>query len=132
MELSISLIGSREWRYVVPGWRDVSFGISGQTAYVWAARSIIVLPSHEDANPKVIPFDEEDLIVVFVAGAGWLLVCETSMRLVGAGGEIGQVHFREVVEQASFDGHIVSVKDVGSAEYRFEVSGTNLVEIIDS
>ena len=73
MELSISLNGSREWRYVAPGWRDMSFGISGQTAYVWSARSIIVLPSHKDANPKVIPFDEEDIIVVFVVGAGWFV-----------------------------------------------------------
>ncbi|MFK4641081.1 hypothetical protein [Paenarthrobacter histidinolovorans] len=131
-ELTISLSGSRSWAYVVPGWRDVSVGISGETAYVWAARSIIILPSHENADPKVIPFDEEDLVVVFVNGPSWLLVCETSMRLIGSEGETDQVHFREVVEEASFDGRIVRVKDIDSAESRFEVSGTNLVEIIGS
>lgn len=115
-ELTISLSGARGWDYVVPGWRDVSVGTSGEIAYVWAARSIIVLPSHKDADPKVIPFDEEDLIVVFVAGPCWLLVCETSIRLVGPDGETAQAHFREVVEEASFDGHIVIVRDVASAE----------------
>ncbi|MEV7607549.1 hypothetical protein AB0N65_19130 [Paenarthrobacter sp. NPDC089322] len=131
-QLSIGLSGSRRWDYLVPGWRDVSVGISGEIAYVWAARSIIVLPSHKDEDPQVIPFDEEDLIVVFVAGPCWLLVCETSIRLIGPDGETDQVHFREVVEEASFDGHIVIVRDVESLEYRFEVSGTNLVEVIDS
>ncbi len=131
-ELTISLSGSRSWDYVVRGWRDVSVGISGEIAYLWAARSIIVLPSRKDTDPKVIPFDEEDLIVVFVAGSCWLLVCETSIRLIGPDGATGQAHFREVVEEASFDGHIVIVRDVDSLEYRFEVSGTNLVEIIDS
>ncbi|BCW09390.1 hypothetical protein NtRootA4_04490 [Arthrobacter sp. NtRootA4] len=131
-ELTITLSGAQGWDFVVPGWRDVSFGISGEIAYVWSARSIIALPSHKDADPKVIPFDEEDLLVVFVAGPCWLLVCETSMWLIGPDGERGQAHFREVVEEASFDGHIVIVRDVDSAEYRFEVSATNLIEIIDS
>ncbi|MFF1830767.1 hypothetical protein [Paenarthrobacter sp. NPDC058040] len=127
-KFSISMDDTRSWDLIVPGWRDVVVGRSGETAYAWSARSVIVLPANPDLSPAVIPFNDEDIVAAFPAGDLWLLVAETSIRLVGADIETARIDLREVVDFASFDGSIVTITDVDRDVYRFEVSQTQLLE----
>jgi hypothetical protein len=50
-------------------------------AYLWSSRDLVVLPGARGADPRVVTVDE-DLLLVFRIEAGWVLVCETSVRAV--------------------------------------------------
>ena len=80
-----------EWTYQLASWRPLAVGSGFDSAYLWSARELVVLPSGSGGEPVVLSADE-DLLLVFRTQAGWVLVCETSVRLViGPGSTPGQL-----------------------------------------
>ncbi len=70
-----------------PGWRDIACGVDGDV-FVWSARRLVVVPLDEGGGePRAVDCDE-DIVTVFQVEDGWMLVCETSLRLVGGEGEV--------------------------------------------
>lgn len=76
-----------EWTYQMASWRPLDVGHGCGSAYLWTARDLVILPGDPGEDPVALSVDE-DLLVVFRAAAGWVLVCETSVRLVDLQGEI--------------------------------------------
>ena len=70
-----------EWTYQMASWRPLAVGHGRGSAYLWTARNLVILPEDPGEDPIALSVDE-DLLVVFRAAAGWVLVCETSVRLV--------------------------------------------------
>lgn len=110
MSVTIALDGRVEWTYAEPVWRPLAYGYGYGCAYIWSAREVIVLPAELGADPDVLQFDE-DLLLVFRVESGWLLVCETSVRLVVGREEISKVELGDVVEQARWEGGNLLVED---------------------
>ncbi|HEV7973476.1 hypothetical protein [Amycolatopsis sp.] len=119
------VVGAREWRYEEPGWRPVALGVAAEVPYLWSARSLVVLPVDSADEPEVLRVDE-DLLLVFRVEAGWLLVCETSIRLVVDGHESSRVEIGEVVEHATWNGGELTVHDARGRECRIRVDETRL------
>ncbi|MBA2718646.1 MAG: hypothetical protein H0U52_05270 [Chloroflexi bacterium] len=78
----------RSWSFDEPGWQDVAFGFSEGRLYWWSARHVVLVPLDEDQGDAVMVSADEDIRFAFAVPEGWLLVCETSVRLVvdGEGG----------------------------------------------
>ena len=58
-----------------------------------------MLPDDDDDDPSVLAVDE-DLLYVFKIDVGWLLVCETSVRLIIGQEEVSRVELGDVIERA--------------------------------
>ncbi|MFK0005097.1 hypothetical protein [Paenarthrobacter sp. NPDC090522] len=126
--LSVTLDDTHSWQIEVPGWRPVAVGMSGSVAHAWSARSVIVLPADPVQGPEVLSVDDEDIVLAFRTGEQWLLVCETSVRLVARSGEqTSRVELSEVVESAVFDGRYLHTADVNGNGCRLEVQGSQLL-----
>jgi hypothetical protein len=124
MTVTVTLDGRFEWTFDQPAWRPLSYGCGSGVPYLWSARSLIALPVRLDRDPEVIEVDE-DLLLAFKVDVGWLLVCETSVRLLAERGEAARVEFGDVVEYARWERGELVVHDarglvtrVGLAEDR--------------
>lgn len=84
----------------VAGWRDVSFGSGDGTAYAWAARDLLVLLP----GPGAVVHVDDDLVAVFRAGGRWLLVGETSVRVLEHGRTTARVELPDAAVSAAWDG----------------------------
>lgn len=100
--LSVRVDGTKRWSSEEPGWRDISCGVDGDV-FVWSARRLVVVPLETGAEVHAVDCDE-DIFTVFQVERGWLLVCETSLRLVGDGAELSRVEMPDVVNEARWDG----------------------------
>lgn len=95
--LTIGLNGKDAWRSIEQGSGVVGSGVAGQRAFFWCPRKLIVVPlAQAPVEPYGIECDE-DLFRVFSYGDAWLLVCETSLRLVDARATICRVELPDVV-----------------------------------
>src|SRR5260370_30592615 len=79
-----------EWTYQLASWRPRAVGSGFGPACLWSARELVVLPAGPGEDPVVLSTDE-DLLLVFQAEAGWVLVCETSVPLVTGPAETSRV-----------------------------------------
>jgi len=126
MTVTVTMDGRFEWTFDEPGWRPLSFGAGLDLPYLWSARELIILPRSADSEPEVLKVDE-DLLLVFSVGTGWLLVCETSVRRTASGIETARLDVPEVVEHAAWDGDRLVVRDSAGDEYRMRVQGDRLI-----
>jgi len=124
--VTVTLDGRFEWSLTVPGWRAVSLGASGETGYLWSARQLAVLPRAGDAELQVISVDE-DLLSAFRVDGGWLLVCETSIRLFVDEVEADRVELGDVVEIARWAGDVLEVQDAAGEILELRVEGARLI-----
>lgn len=115
----------RKWSFREPSWRSLSFGSNGTDVYWWSARRVVILPLAEKDDIRNID-TEEDILLVFRLPTGWLLVCETSLRLWTNGVAAARIDFSDVVDNARWErGHLVV--DVSGAEpVRVEVGESHL------
>jgi hypothetical protein len=123
--VTVTLDGRFEWTFTVPGWRPLSFGSGSDRSYLWSARDIIVLPLSAEEDPSVVTVDE-DLLYVFYVEAGWVLVCETSVRRTVSGTETARLDLGDVVEHAAWDRDLLIVRCAGT-EHRIRVHGECLI-----
>lgn len=125
-KVTVTLDGRIEWTFDEPGWRPLSLGVAGDEPYLWSARGLIALPTSLSFDPEVIQVDE-DLLLVFNVDAGWLFVCETSVRLVAEGRETARLEIGEVIEHASWQHGELVVRDGRGLEQRIGVYGDRLI-----
>ncbi|MFT3876847.1 MAG: hypothetical protein QM708_10565 [Propioniciclava sp.] len=124
--VTVTLDGRFEWSLTAPGWRAVSLGASGEIGYLWSARQLAVLPHAAEAELQVISVDE-DLLSVFRVDEGWLLVCETSIRLLVDEVETARVELGDVVEVARWEGGVLQVRDAAGEILELRVDGARLI-----
>jgi hypothetical protein len=126
--VTFTTVGSPSTSYEIPTWRPLSFGYARGAAFVWSARTLIALPS--ESNPELTSFEfNEDLLLVFKVGLGWLLVCESSVRLVGdEGAELDRIELGEIVAEAHWQGDTLLVVDVRGFALSVRVEGTRLIQ----
>lgn len=114
----------REWTFEEPAWRPLSYGLAGERFLLWSARRLIVFPAG-DGEPELIECDE-DVHYVFAVDDGWLLVCETSVRLVRNGNEQARLELPEVVSEARIESGDLTVSEAGGREFRVRVTAEGL------
>lgn len=79
--LSVRVDGVKRWSSEEPGWREIGCGVDGDL-FVWSARRLVIVALEAGSKPQAVDCDE-DIVVVFGLSGRWLLVCESSLRLVG-------------------------------------------------
>ncbi len=86
-------------------------------AYWWSARHLIVLLAGAEGEPVVVSTDE-DIRFAFAVAEGWILVCETSVRLVASGQEASRLEFGEVLLAARWQGSQLIVGDANGHDIK--------------
>ncbi len=125
MKVTITLDDRMEWTYDQPSWRPLAVGCGSGVGYLWSARQIVVLPNEHAADPEVLDADE-DLLLVFRTETGWLLVCETSVRLIVDGEETSRIEVGDVIERARWSKGRVLVEDASGMTTTINVTGSRL------
>lgn len=125
MTVTVVMDGRLQRTFDEPAWRPLGVCAAGDCSYLWSARRLILLPQRSDESPELIDVDE-DLLIVFRVDAGWVLVCETSVRRVVRGSETSRLEFGDVLERASWDIHNLVVHDDSGEEHRIDVQGRHL------
>ena len=69
---------------------------------------------------------DEDLLFVFRTHIGWLLVCETSVRLVIGQHERSRVELGDVIERVYWSGGRLHVEDARGVSTAMSVTGDGL------
>ena len=114
-----------QWTYRHASWRPLAIGSSAGTGYIWSARDLVVLPDDPDSDPCVLGVDE-DLLFVFKTENGWLLVCETSVRLIVGQEERSRVEFGDVIERAHWSDGQLHVEDARAVTASMKITDGRL------
>lgn len=131
MQLSVIVDDREQWNFEIKFWRPWACGVSQGQFYLWSARKLIVFSDSMANAPSVIEFDE-DLLLVFRPQAGWVLVCETSVRLLHESAEVSRVELDEVIEGARWELGRLSVRDLTGRERYISIApGELLIETKD-
>ena len=77
-------------------WRPLAVGWGCGSAYLWSARDLSCCRTTPARTPACC-FDE-DLLFVFSTEAGWVLVCETSVRLITGQDQAARIDLADTVE----------------------------------
>jgi hypothetical protein len=125
MTVTITRDDRLQWTYRHASWRPLAVGCGASSAYIWSARDLVILPDDHDSDPSVLAVDE-DLLFVFKTEAGWLLVCETSIRLVIGQEERSRVELGDVVERAQWSKGRLNVEDARGITTAISVTGDRL------
>lgn len=118
--IRVSVDGDSRWSSEEPGWRDLSIGVEAGSVYWWSARRLMAFGSLEPLVVDVIDA-EEDIVTVFKATVGWIIVCETSIRLHAGQEEVHRLELSDVVVGAIWDDGMLMVRDIRG--------GTNVVSV---
>jgi len=118
-----------EWTYQLASWRPLAVGSGLGSAYLWWARELVVLPPGPGEDPVVLRADE-DLLLVFRTEAGWMLVCETSVRLVASQEETSRIELADTVRRAWWSGADLQVEDARQITTALTVAGDRLVPVM--
>jgi hypothetical protein len=106
--------GERRWSSDEPGWRTVGQGVTDDTVFLWSARHLVIVPLERASKPQALQCDE-DIVTAFKVESGWLLVCETSLRLIVDGVETSRLELPDVVASALWKDALLGVRcDDGS------------------
>jgi len=128
MRVGVELDGQRTWQFEEPGWQDLAYGVSDLgVAYWWSARHLVALPTglpHE--GPQVMSTDE-DIRLAFSVSGGWLLVCETSVRLLSGDREVSRLEAGEVLLSARWEGSHLIVGDASGGVLTIRIDDGHLV-----
>ena len=129
--LRVRVDGEKRWSSEEPGWRTIGQGVAGDTAFLWSARRLVIVPLEQPSKPQALHFDE-DIVMAFKLQSGWLLVCETSLRLIVDGVERSRLELPNVVTSALWRGGLLEVRcDDGSELAVAAVAGSLEVVVND-
>jgi hypothetical protein len=115
-----------EWTYQLASWSPLAVGTHPGSAYLWSARELVVLPSDPAQDPVELTTDE-DLLLVFRTEAGWVLVCETSVRLVTGRDEISRIELADTVRRAWWTRGDLQIEDDRAVTTALAVADGRLV-----
>lgn len=107
--MGVRVDGEKRWSSEEPGWRTVGQGVAGDTAFLWSARRLVIVPLEQSSKPQVLHADE-DIVVVFKLESSWLLVCETSLRLIVDGVEESRLELPDAVTSALWGNGLLRVR----------------------
>jgi hypothetical protein len=110
MKVTITRDDRVQWTYRHASWRPLAVGCGGGVAYIWSARDLVALPADPGDDPSVLAVDE-DLLFVFRTENSWVLVCETSVRLIVGQDERSRVELSDVIERAYWNEGQLHVED---------------------
>jgi len=127
--LSVRVDGAKRWSSEEPGWREIGLGVD-DGLFVWTARRLVVVPLGADDVACSVDTDE-DIVAVFRVGAGWLLVCETSIRLVLDDAERSRLELPDVFADVRWSGRHLLVRCVNEASVRVAVAVGELEALPD-
>lgn len=127
MIVSVELDYERSWLFDEPGWQDLAVGVTGNVAYLWSARHLVVLPTDGRQGDPVIITADEDIRLAFAVAGGWLLVCETSVRYFTEGELASRLEFGEVLLAGRWEGPQLVIRDAAGQDIKVIVSEGRLV-----
>ncbi len=127
--LLVRVDGLKRWSSEEPGWRSLGQGVAGDLAFLWSARRLVVVPLGAPAETDAIDCDE-DIVCVFRVDAGWLLVCETSLRLVLGGLETSRIDLPDVVTSVRWGGDQIRVQ-YGDGSGAAVIVAAEALELVD-
>lgn len=129
LRIEITVDGRSQWSSEEPGWRDLAVGVEdGASVYWWSARRLMAFENVEATKVHVIDADE-DILRVFRTKVGWILVCETSVRLHANGQEVSRAELPDVVQEASWEEGVLVVRDDRGATVGISVDDRTLCVI---
>lgn len=74
----------------------------------------MIVPLEQSSKPQALHCDE-DIVMTFMFESGWLLVCETSLRLIVDGVETSRLELPDIVTSALWKDGLLRVRsDDGS------------------
>jgi hypothetical protein len=126
MIVNVEVDYERSWSFEEPGWQDVAFGVAEGRLYWWSARHLVVLPLVDDQGEPIMVSADEDIRFAFAVPDGWLLVCETSVRLVGGNGEVSRLELGEVLLAARWEASQLVVRDAAGDDVKVVISDGRL------
>jgi hypothetical protein len=122
--------GRRVRSFDEPGWKPLGYRVSDRHFYWWSARRLVTfgLPSPwEELNIEFNQFDiDEDILEVFCLSPGWLIVCETSLRLLVEHRETARLQYPEVLAATYIEGNQIIVLESDGRLSRVDIDGHNL------
>lgn len=119
--VAVRIDGHRRWSSEEPGWRELGVGVTVDGVYFWSARRLVELPIDDEAEATVLDADE-DILVSFANDDGFVLVCETSVRLMLMGRESARLEMPEVIELARWQDDVLELRDAAGATHQVAVS----------
>ncbi len=129
--LSVRVDGVERWSSEEPGWRDIACGVD-ESLFVWSARRLVIVPLTPGFDDGVYTVDcEEDILVVFRIEERWLLVCESSLKVVAGSAELSRLELPEVVSDVRWINGRLSVCCDDGSKIKFAVVGDNLEMVLD-
>jgi hypothetical protein len=121
ISVAVRIDGQRRWSSEEPGWRELGMGVTAHGVYFWSARRLVELPIEHEAEATIVDA-EEDILVSFAYDHGFVLVCETSVRLILMGEESTRLEMPEVIELARWQDDVLELRDAAGAAYQVAVS----------
>lgn len=100
-EISVTKDGHDLTHLRQPSWKQPSFGTAGGVAYLWFARSVVLLPTDGSMEVTIIDFDE-DIRYFSKLGHHWVGICETSVRVLDGHQPVTRIEMGEVITRASW------------------------------
>lgn len=125
LSINVSVDGVSQWSSEEPGWQELAVGVEGRSVYWWSARRLMALENSEPVDVHVVDTDE-DIVRVFKTNVGWILVCETSLRLHTGMEEVHRIELPEVVDDATWDDSVLVVRDTQGGAIAVSVGGDSL------
>jgi len=113
IDVAATIDYARTWTFTEPGWRRLALGVARDHPYLWSARRLIVLPTTAAEEPAQVDVDE-DILLVFAEDNGWLIVCETSVRLFEGLTEVSRLELGDVVVHARREHDTLRVLDASA------------------
>jgi len=109
MKVTIRAEGDQTWTFEEPGWQALGYGLYDDGFYLWSARRVILCPCARATEPELSSVDE-DIVIPFRLGPNWVMVCETSVRVVSSAGELARAEFGDVIASAHIHGQDIALR----------------------
>lgn len=126
MVLKVQIDFTEEHVFTEPGWRVANFGSRGTTFYVWSARRLAWFPDKRDPESFTV---DEDILFVFGCDDGWLLVCETSVRLFVGTEEVSRFELDEVAVRALLRDSQLTIRDSREEDTTLAIEDSRLRQV---
>lgn len=125
LQVTLHVDGQRLRSFEKVGWRVPRYGVSDGTFYCWSARRIVSVAVGATNEIEQVDTDE-DIIVAFRRPSGWLLICETSVRLVHDGHEVARLEYDDVLVDAFVEDEELVVTDASGSAKRVAIASRAL------
>ncbi len=126
--VEVCIDGQRLRGWEEPGWRPIGLGVANGRPFWWSARRLVAL----DLEPSRVAVDvttDEDILFAFaLAHARWLVVAETSVRLLRGIEEVSRLDLGEVVSGCSLSGAMLTIGLGDGSSIRVDVLAGELRE----